>query len=204
MHKIPKLSVEPKMHLTPPVVSGGNSSERSAPIEASRVGGPDGRPTMPQKIVFVCFGNIIRSKAAEEFATAFRVKYPSLSSVEFDSAGVSPASANGEFADERMVGILAGRGLTVTGVSRRVGPQDFSPDVHLVFMTQALVERAAEIVGRNPINYTLFSRYCPEAGIGDVPDPYHEPRRFDEVIDLIEVGVCSLVDLLSETSRDNI
>ena len=107
--------------------------------------------TVPRKVVFVCYGNIIRSKAAAAFAAAFSDDHPSLAAIRFDSAGVSTASATGEDPDSRMVGVLAQRGFLVSGVSRRIRASDFARDVHLVFMTRALVRHATEITGLDPL-----------------------------------------------------
>ncbi len=79
------------------------------------------------------------------------------------------------------------RGVDVSGLrARQFSPKDFSNCGLFLAMDQSNLDtiEALRPTG-NLVPVCLFTRFAPEAGIVDVPDPYYT-RDFDGCLDLLE------------------
>jgi protein-tyrosine-phosphatase len=146
-------------------------------------------------LCFVCFGNIIRSQAAEVFARRWLTTHPIITGLRVASASVSPASACGEPVDPRMTAHCAERGAPLTGRSRRLCPADTTAIIAV--MTEELAIPAARLLGRTADDLLRFGDYVPELAGADIPDPYHQPDRFAEVADLLYSGVEQILPIIA-------
>jgi protein-tyrosine phosphatase len=168
-----------------------SAAARALLIERSRLAGAE------PILMFVCFGNIVRSRAAEGYARAWLAERGS-EMVSVDSAGVSVASGTGEPADDRMAAILGAQGIALDGGSRRVSPDDVSA-ARLVFaMTADVALTASELMGCPVEDILLFGHFAPRLSGVDVPDPYHQPSLFGEVAEHIREGVNEILHVLHD------
>jgi protein-tyrosine phosphatase len=152
----------------------------------------------PIRILFVCLGNICRSPLAE---SVFRhlVRDRGVEHLfEVDSAGTSGYHA-GSPPDSRSVATARQRGVEVVGTSRRLTPSDLRRFDYVVAMdaeNHADIERLRATAGGAARVHRL-REWDPEAGDGDVPDPYYGGARgFDDVHDIVERACEALLDHL--------
>jgi protein-tyrosine phosphatase len=147
---------------------------------------------MMKKVLFVCMGNICRSPAGEavmqRFAEEFGVD------VDVDSAGTHDYHI-GKPADARMREAAEARGYELHSRGRQVTVEDLNPnrfDLVLAMDSQnhAILQ---EMAGGIKPHIRMFSDYLDdEQWPTDVPDPYYEEDKFDEVLDMLEEG-CPLI-----------
>ncbi len=135
---------------------------------------------MPQRILFVCLGNICRSPAAEG---VFRDLAPE---VQTDSAGTSGWHL-GQPPYEAMQLALRARGLDISDLrARQFNRSDFDRFDLIIVMdeeNQAEVEALRTSGNQTPVR--LFTDYAKRDGADHVPDPYYT-RDFDGCLNLIE------------------
>ena len=146
-------------------------------------------------ILFVCWGNICRSPAAE---ATFRkvVKNEGLQDkITIDSAGTI-SSHQGNPPDSRMTAAARNRNLTIQGSARKVNALDF--------------EKADMLVTMDHFNFSELSKLAPDSEAenkivpfcnfvtsndAEVPDPYYGGASgFEKVLDLQEDGCVSLLE----------
>ncbi|MVO16084.1 low molecular weight protein-tyrosine-phosphatase [Parasedimentitalea huanghaiensis] len=134
---------------------------------------------MPQKILFVCLGNICRSPAAEG---VFRDLAPEFTT---DSAGTSDWHV-GEPPYGAMQTALRGRGVDISDLrARQFTPSDYDRfDLIIVMDTDNhfKVETLRPTGCQTPVR--LFTDYAAATQADHVPDPYYT-RDFDGCLDLI-------------------
>lgn len=155
-------------------------------------------PAMSQdkvRILFVCMGNICRSPTAEGVARAHFERAGLGKRVEIDSAGTH-AYHCGDPPDPRTQKAAARRGYDLSRLrARRVKEADFLRFDLILAMDRdnlAALRKACptELHGK----LRLLLEYAPEAGGGEVPDPYYGgPDGFERVLDLIEAAAGGLV-----------
>ena len=78
---------------------------------------------MPDKLLFVCLGNICRSPAAENIMNYLVAEKNMAGRIWCDSAGTSSYHV-GSAPDQRMVGAARKRGMQFTGKSRQLEKAD--------------------------------------------------------------------------------
>ncbi len=147
------------------------------------------KPTQPQRILFVCLGNIVRSPLAENL---FRHKVAQAGLDDWytaDSAGTA-AYHIGEPPDERMRQVAAGRGLNYSGAGRQFGAADFEEFDLILAMdatNQADILRLAMGEAQRA-KVRLMRSYDSVSQPGDpVPDPYYGGLAgFEEVYDILD------------------
>ncbi|HEV7139227.1 MAG TPA: low molecular weight protein-tyrosine-phosphatase [Steroidobacteraceae bacterium] len=155
------------------------------------------------RILFVCLGNICRSPTAEVvFRTLASRESPDLV-LEIDSAGTAGYHV-GELPDRRTRQAAARRGYDLSALRARVvEPRDFEYfDLILAMDRENLraLERRAPPQARERLR--LFLDFAPEAGIGEVPDPYYGgPNGFEDVLDLIEAAARGLIQHLRNRTQ---
>ncbi len=148
------------------------------------------------KVLFVCTGNICRSPTAE---AVFRAKAAARGlgdRVFADSAGTHGYHI-GDPPDPRTQDAARRRGYPMTGMfARKVSAADFHAFDLVVAMDEGhlrLLKRMAPPGAGERIR--LFMDLVREATHRDVPDPYYGgPQGFDDVLDLVEVGIDALLD----------
>lgn len=149
---------------------------------------------MPPSVLFVCLGNICRSPLAEgvfrHLAAAEGVE------VAIDSAGTGDWHL-GHAPDHRAQAVAARNGIDICGLrARLVTPDDFRRFDYIVAMDAsnlANLERMRPDDAKAEVARLLD--YATEAGIPDVPDPYHGgPEGFDETYRLVEAGALGLLN----------
>jgi len=148
-------------------------------------------------IVFICWGNICRSPAAE---ATFRklVKDRNLQEqITCDSAGTI-SQHQGNPPDSRMQKAAKERNIQTGGIARMVSGEDFA--------------RADMLITMDHFNFSELSHLAPDQKAKDkikpfcdfvsgpdteVPDPYYGGAQgFEKVLDLLEDGCVRLLDEL--------
>ena len=153
-------------------------------------------------ILFVCWGNICRSPAAENVMRQ-RLEQSDLSQIICDSAGTLDAHA-GHSPDSRMSTAGQRRGLPMTGKARGVRPEDFERFDLILAMDRANfvdLQRIApdpQAMGK----VRLFCEYCRNHEDTEVPDPYYGgPQGFEHVLDLLEDGCEGLLENITKSEK---
>lgn len=148
-----------------------------------------------KRILFVCFGNICRSPAAEGAmrAVAARRDLP----VHIDSAGTG-AWHKGEAPDVRMIAACRRRGFDIAHQrARQVDLADFYEFDLLLAMD---LRNHSDLLAMAPPNRTADIRLFLDFAAGperETPDPYFGGADgFEQVITLIENGAEGLADYL--------
>jgi protein-tyrosine phosphatase len=157
-------------------------------------------------VLFVCLGNICRSPLAEG---VFRhvLDESGISDRFFvDSAGTGGWHV-GESPDHRAVRTAATRGITLSGHSRQIQPEDFRRFDYIVAMDQSNLshlERYREGVGGDAALY-LLREFDPEGGPGEeVPDPYYGgPNGFEAVYEMVDRSCRGLLDHILDEGGAN-
>lgn len=155
------------------------------------------------RILFVCLGNICRSPTAEVVFRAVAQRDAPDLVLEIDSAGTAGYHV-GELPDQRTRQAAARRGYDMSALRARVVEADDFEHFDLILAMDRenlrALERRAPAHARERIR--LFLEFAPEAGIGEVPDPYYGgPNGFEDVLDLIEAASRGLVEHLRRQSR---
>jgi protein-tyrosine phosphatase len=157
----------------------------------------------PIRVLFVCLGNICRSPLAE---AVFRheVRERGVEGrFEIDSAGTS-GYHDGAAPDRRSTETARGRGIELAGQSRRVTGEDLARFDYVIAMdaeNEAELRALAARTGGGARVHRL-REWDPEAGDGDVPDPYYGgPRGFEDVHDIVERAASAFLDHLLREHR---
>jgi protein-tyrosine phosphatase len=147
-------------------------------------------PRVPQKILFVCLGNICRSPAAEIIFRHQADNTGLLDGLQIDSAGII-GHHRGSPPDPRMAAALQRRGYPVTGKARKIRIDDLRLFDLIVTMDET---NLADVRGLDPNGIfhgkiRPFVSFCRRHNDPRVPDPYYGGQRgFDHVINLLEDG----------------
>ncbi len=153
---------------------------------------------MPQKILFVCLGNICRSPLAEGIFLHLCAEQ-SLSSVySVDSAGTGDWHA-GQQPDKRSIAAAQRQGIKLTHVCRQIRLDDFLKfDQILVMDKSNLQDLTAQCPPQYRTKIKLIRDFDSDGEKGlDVPDPYYGgPSDFDAVYSMLyRCCTCLLNDL---------
>ena len=157
----------------------------------------------PTRILFVCLGNIIRSPLAARLFERAAQEAGVDDKYEVDSAGTGDWH-KGETPDERMLRTAARRGFKYTHRARQLKPADLD-DFDLIVPMDLENKADIEALARKPSQRAkvhLLREFDAQAdGAMGVPDPwYGGPSGFEDVYDIVERSVRSLLDSL-EASR---
>lgn len=154
---------------------------------------------MPQEIavLFVCLGNICRSPLAEGVFRHILDEEKLSDRFRVDSAGTGGWHV-GESPDHRSIRTAATHGVTLSGHSRQIQPEDFRRFDYIIAMDQSNLQdlqRYLEGVGGNAALY-LLREFDPKGGPGaEVPDPYYGgPDGFEAVYAMVERSCRGLLD----------
>jgi len=145
---------------------------------------------LPQRILFVCLGNICRSPAAEGVVRAMAAGR----GLVLDSCGTGGWHV-GEPPYGPMQRAARARGYDLSDLrARQFVPQDFAR-FDLILCMDAENLRAVEAqrpAGAGAVA-RLFTDFAPERGATEVRDPYYT-HDFDGALDLIEACAAGLLD----------
>ena len=157
----------------------------------------------PNRILFVCLGNICRSPLAESIFRHVARERGVEHLFEIDSAGTSGYHA-GSPPDSRSVATARARGVEVVGRSRMLTRDDLAAFDYIVAMDAENLSEVRDLQARvgGAARVHRLREWDPEPGDHDVPDPYYGgPRGFEAVHDLVERSCRGLLDhLLRERS----
>ena len=143
----------------------------------------------PISVLFVCLGNICRSPLAEGVFRHVLDDRGLTDRFRVDSAGTGSWHV-GESPDHRAMRSAATHGVTLSGHSRQVQPEDFRTFDYIVAMDRsnlAELENYRDGVGGDTSLY-LLREFDPEGGPGaEVPDPYYGgPDGFEKVYQMVD------------------
>jgi protein-tyrosine phosphatase len=156
---------------------------------------------MPTRLLFVCYGNIIRSPLAEGLFRRMAGEGGLQPKYEVDSAGVS-GLYEGEPPDARMRRTASEHGLELAGSSRPFRIADFEGfDLILAMDTENLARLSS--LAHTPADRAkirLLRDFDPEAEPGaSVPDPIGGgPDSFEHTYRIIERSVRGLLQALEK------
>jgi protein-tyrosine phosphatase len=142
---------------------------------------------MPQKILFVCLGNICRSPAAENIMNHLIAEQGLSDRLVCDSAGTGGWHV-GAPPDKRMRAAAAARGMNFVGAARQFQPQDLQEFDLILAMDK---DNYRDILAQDPQGkfrdkVKMMCDYCQKHRDQEVPDPYYGGAAgFDYVIDLL-------------------
>ncbi len=155
---------------------------------------------MPQKLLFVCLGNICRSPSAEGIMNHLVQEAGLSQDIICDSAGTSGYHI-GEPADRRMSAAAQQQGITLTSRSRRFTASDFEDFDVILAMDRDNYETilALDRSGKYHHKVNMMCDFCKTHQDSDVPDPYYGgPSGFTYVIDLLSDACSGLLDSLTQ------
>jgi protein-tyrosine phosphatase len=154
----------------------------------------------PQRLLFVCLGNICRSPAAEGVFLHLLAQEGLGHAFQVDSAGTG-GWHRGQPADSRMRAAAARRGITLPSRARQIETDDLHRFDRILTMDNdnlAAVQALARSV-EHRARIEPITSFCPELHINEVPDPYYGGSRgFEQVLDLLEQACAGLLDQLRD------
>ncbi len=153
-------------------------------------------PPVPNRVLFVCLGNICRSPAAEIVLRKMACDAGRRGDFSIDSAGTGGHNA-GLPPDPRMAAALQRHGHAVTGSARRIAPADLESATLIVTMDEAnLIDvRRLDPAGVHHGKIRPFVSFCRRHDDPRVPDPYYGGRRgFDHVMSLLQDGCAGILE----------
>jgi protein-tyrosine phosphatase len=150
-------------------------------------------------ILFVCWGNICRSPAAEcTFRKLLEVRGLN-DKISCDSAGTI-GSHQGNPPDSRMKQAALGRSLKISGAARMINNQDYQKADLIVTMDDFNFSEVNKLVPDESFK-SKIRPFCDFVTSSDreVPDPYYGgPSGFEKVLDLLDDGCVQLLDHLEK------
>jgi len=154
--------------------------------------------TKPQRLLFVCSGNICRSPLAEALFRSLAAEAEVLSHFEIDSAGTH-GYHEGDQADPRTRRVGRKHGLIVDSIARPVIDADFDRFDLILAMDRGhrreLMARAGS--GRSA-SIRLMREFDPGAREQDVPDPYYGGEDgFEAMYEILDPACRGLLAALS-------
>ncbi len=157
----------------------------------------------PYRVLFLCWGNICRSPAAEcVFKHHLRSRGVD-GAITCDSAGTI-RDHEGNPPDERMRRTGARRGITIDGAARKIRPADLA-DFDLVLAMDDFNLAYLEKMARKHPPRAEIALFCEYTGLDEreVPDPYYGGQDgFDLVLDLLETGCANLITRIQSETPD--
>ncbi|MFK7897220.1 MAG: low molecular weight protein-tyrosine-phosphatase [Myxococcota bacterium] len=156
----------------------------------------------PQRICFVCLGNICRSPTAEGVMLRLVADAGLEDRFQIESAGTA-AYHVGEKPDKRARAFAAKRGITLPSRARQFVAADFdrfdwvlAMDGENLSNLEAILPDSADAPGQ----LSLLRAFDPVAPPGaEVPDPYYGgDAGFEEVLDLCEAACRGLIQEIED------
>jgi protein-tyrosine phosphatase len=162
------------------------------------------RHPKPTRLLFVCYGNIIRSPLAESLFRQLAAGAGLADKYLANSAGTS-GLFDGVSPDPRICRVAAAHGLELDHRSRGVTPEDYGDfDVILAMDTRNLADlRAVAPSPSSRDRVRLLREFDPLGGPdASVPDPIRSgPEAFEGTYAVIERSVRGLLEALERMQR---
>jgi len=158
-----------------------------------------GTSFIPMHILFVCWGNICRSPAAECTFKKLVDERGLSQKISCDSAGTI-GSHQGNPPDSRMRQAAQARNLTIAGAARMINDQDYHQADLIVTMDDFNFSEVSKLAP-DPSLKKKIRPFCDFVSSSDreVPDPYYGgPSGFEKVLDLLDDGCVRLLDHLEK------
>ena len=150
-------------------------------------------------ILFVCWGNICRSPAAEATFRKLLKERELDKTITCDSAGTI-GQHHGNPPDPRMRKAAKDRNLPISGRARMVTDEDFEKADLLLTMDNFNFSELTSLAPSTELR-SKIKPFCSYVSSQDkeVPDPYYGGASgFEKVLDLLEDGCSSLLDELEQ------
>ena len=157
----------------------------------------------PQRLLFVCLGNICRSPAAEGVFLHLLAREGLEDQFVVDSAGTGSWHV-GKPADRRMLAAADKRGIVLPSRARQIDPADLGRFDRILTMdnanlaaVEALVRKDRPAPAQGLALIEPITRHCRQFSLQEVPDPYYGGEEgFEQVLDLLEDACGGLLDQL--------
>jgi len=157
----------------------------------------------PQRLLFVCLGNICRSPAAEGVFLHLVAREGLEDQFVVDSAGTGSWHV-GKPADRRMLAAADRRGIALPSRARQIDPADLGRFDRILTMdndnlaaVEALVRKGQPATGGERALIEPITRHSRQFSLQEVPDPYFGGEEgFEQVLDLLEDACGGLLDQL--------
>ncbi len=157
----------------------------------------------PQRLLFVCLGNICRSPAAEGVFLHLVAREGLADRFVVDSAGTGSWHV-GKPADRRMLAAADKRGIALPSRARQIEAADLARFDRILTMdndnlaaVEALARRSQPAPGRERALIEPITRHCRQFRSQEVPDPYYDgDEGFEQVLDLLEDACSGLLEQL--------
>ena len=157
----------------------------------------------PQRLLFVCLGNICRSPAAEGVFLHLLAREGLADQFVVDSAGTGSWHV-GKPADRRMLAAADKRGIALPSRARQIDPADLGRFDRILTMdndnlaaVEALARQGRPAPGTEQALIEPITRHCRRFRSQEVPDPYYGGEEgFEQVLDLLEDACGGLLDQL--------
>jgi protein-tyrosine phosphatase len=146
-------------------------------------------------ILFVCWGNICRSPAAEATFRKIVEQEGLEDQITIDSAGTI-SSHQGNPPDSRMARAARERNISTSGTARKVNDLDFEKADLLVTMDNFNFSELSKLAPNDELKNKIIP-FCDfvSSSESEVPDPYYGGASgFEKVLDLLEDGCVSLLE----------
>ena len=155
----------------------------------------------PQRLLFVCLGNICRSPAAEGVFLHLVAREGLGEQFVVDSAGTGSWHV-GKPADRRMLAAADKRGIVLPSRARQIEAADLGRFDRILTMdhdnlaaVEALARQGRPAIGTEQALIEPITRHCRQFGLEEVPDPYYGGEDgFEQVLDLLEDACSGLLD----------
>ena len=157
----------------------------------------------PQRLLFVCLGNICRSPAAEGVFLHLLAREGLADQFVVDSAGTGSWHV-GKPADRRMLAAADKRGIVLPSRARQIEAADLGRFDRILTMdndnlaaVEALARQGRPGPGTEQALIEPITRHCRRFRSQEVPDPYYGGEEgFEQVLDLLEDACGGLLDQL--------
>ena len=157
----------------------------------------------PQRLLFVCLGNICRSPAAEGVFLHLLAREGLDDQFVVDSAGTGSWHV-GKPADRRMLAAAERRGIALPSRARQIEAADLGRFDRILTMdndnlaaVEALARQGRPAIGTEQALIEPITRHCRQFSLEEVPDPYYGGEDgFEQVLDLLEDACSGLLDQL--------
>ena len=150
-------------------------------------------------ILFVCWGNICRSPAAEATFQKLLKERSLEDQITCDSAGTIDQH-QGNPPDPRMQKAAKARNLPISGTARMANDQDFHEADLLLTMDHFNFSELSKLAPATKLQSKIkpFCDYV-RPDVNEVPDPYYGgDSGFENVLNLLEEGCFNLLNELEE------
>ena len=155
--------------------------------------------TKVKSVLFVCWGNVCRSPAAEIILKR-EMKRLGVDGSQIESAGICPDGQPGKPSWPMRWASLR-RGVWLRPTPRMLRKKDFELFDVVIAMDREVLYSMETIVGREPKNVWLLSKFLPKNSRVDVPDPMCRPVSVcNYVLDMLETA-CKAISLHIQLDR---